>query len=223
MTLSKYQIKSLRWGSHVPVTLAIIKTFPITGALELGAGTHSTKVLFDNLKYVTSIENDLSWINKLRKNLIEDETHQIVHQLLPENIRLDTPSEHIETSVLEEASEFYKQYLAYELDYLFVDCFSGFRLQALTTLYQNFNVITYHDANERYDKHYGYSKFFPSDDYVHFIDETFEAHTGLLISNYFRYLIPEFKENLAIEAKKFAELYDTTCRFDIKELDSTDH
>jgi len=209
--LTKHQIKSLRWGSHIPVSAAVIKTFPIIGALELGAGRHSTKFLFDNLRYVTSIENDLNWIGKLRLTIPEDEHHQIIHHPIPENIKLGTPRKEIDNDVLNEASDFYRKHVDLRFGYLFVDCFAGFRLQALQSIYEQFNVIAYHDANEDNDHYYDYSKLTLNAKYKSYIDKTFEAHTGLLVSNYFVSYIPEFIRNLEIEAEKFAADYNTTC------------
>jgi len=51
--LSAEDFRSLRWGSHIPLNKSLLQTFPITGALELGAGFYSTKLFFDACPVVT--------------------------------------------------------------------------------------------------------------------------------------------------------------------------
>lgn len=217
--LTKHQVKGLRWGSHVPVTTAVIKSFPVLGALELGAGRYSTSLLFDNLPYVTSIENDEEWISKLRKDIKEDQFHQIVHHPIPKYIDLTTPRKGIDGLVLEEAKHFYMKYVDKRFDYLFVDCFTGFRLEALQ-LYKHFNIIAFHDAQER--SVYGYEHFKPNSDYKLYVDKTFEAHTGFAVSKLFEPFMPKFLETLEVEAKKFAASYDVDCELEFTCFDETD-
>lgn len=202
--------KLLRWGSHVPLTKAIIQTFPITGALELGAGINSTPVLFDRLPHVVSVEADLNWINKLinERHITLSNNHQIIHHVVPDTITRGTVREKIPNVTIMEALAFYQSFITPSLNYLFVDCYAGFRLEALRSMHERFDVVTYHDAEPHEDKWYGYSMFKPSPDYIHWVDRTFLANTGLLVHRKFAYLMPAFEAAYQIEAALYADKFN---------------
>lgn len=209
--LSAQQQRDLRWGSHIPLNTTILKVLPITGVLELGAGLNSTGLFFNNADYVTSVEADQQWIQTLREKGLEDTPkHKIVHHPLPEGIVRGTYRENIDPKLLKEAATFYKAQITDEMNYLFVDCYAGFRLEALLELHHLFDVIAYHDAEEKHDYEYGYSTFHANVDYRHFIDKTFLAHTGLLVTSRFDEYMPKFIETLNIESDKYAKRFDTT-------------
>lgn len=203
-------LRDLRWGSHIPLNLSVLHAFPITGILELGAGLNSTSLFFDNCSHVVSVESDLDWINKLinEKLICEDATHKIVHHKVPSTINRSTIRENISKDVLNNAVELYNSVITPDMNYLFVDCFAGFRLAALNNLYQKFDVISYHDAEPHEDKWYGYSKFRANDQYFHFVDRTFAANVGLLVSKKFEHLIQTFNDRFVIEAEKYAKKFN---------------
>lgn len=203
--------KDLRWGSHLPLTRAIIASFPITGALELGAGVNSTPVLFNNLKYVVSIEADLSWIEKLRseKIVVETETKKLVHHSVPSYINRGTVRAEIDPHILQSASAFYASFINTNLNFLFVDCYAGFRLQALDDLHERFDVIAYHDAEPQEDKWYSYSSFKASPEYTHVVDRTFLAHTGLIVSKKLQNNMHAFFATYQNEAQAYANKFNT--------------
>lgn len=205
------KLRDLRWGSHIPTNTSILKTFPINGILELGAGLNSTPLFFSNCNKVITIENDLDWINKLKnENLItESENHKIIYHNLPKNITRSTHRNDISNNILRETIEFYKSNMTSDLNFLFVDGYAGLRLETLTHLHKSFDIITYHDAEPRFDKDYDYSHFIPSKEYFQIFDRTFSAHVGILISKKFENLIPLFKENFKIEAEKYADKFNT--------------
>lgn len=212
--------KDLRWGSHVPLTKAILATFPITGALELGAGTNSTPVLFSSLPYVVSVEADKGWIEKLRseKLITETDNHRIVHHEVPADINRSTIRENIDPSVLANATKLYRSVMRPEHNYLFVDCYAGFRLRALNDLHTSFDVITYHDAEPKDDKWYGYSTFQADNGYNHFVDRTFMANTGLIVTKKFQHFMDKFLENYAKEAALYADRFNAEYKPTIEKI-----
>jgi hypothetical protein len=210
-TMSPENLKNLRWGSHTPVNTSVLKSFPISGVLELGAGLNSTPLFFDNCKNVTSIENDSNWINKLREeNLIkETENQKLVYHELPEFINRSTHRRDIPKHILRESIEFYKLYMVSDINFLFIDGYAGLRLEALEKLYNNFDIITYHDAEPKFDHCYDYSKFTVNDQYIHLIDKSFPAYVGILISKKYENLIPSFKENFNKEVEIYAAKFNS--------------
>ncbi len=202
--------QGLRWGSHIPLNKSLLQTFPITGALELGAGFYSTKLFFDACPVVTSIENDLRWIEKLRSeyDIIEDADHQMIHHIIPPEIKAGTLHSNIPSNIIDQAIEFYSSYITPSMNYLFVDCFAGFRMPALNGLYQKFDVICYHDTEEKYAWQYDYHLFNPNEDYLHYMDRTFDANSGFLISKRFQDLLPAFLDNYAREAGSYADRFN---------------
>jgi hypothetical protein len=208
--LSKEKFSELRWGSHIPMNKALLNSFSITGILELGAGTKSTPLFFKNCKNVISIESDIEWINKLKAEKIVEEsaTQKIVYHKVPESINRSTLRKDVPTDVLENATRFYHTFITPEINYLFVDCFAGLRLEALLRLYDKFDLIVYHDAEPEYDWCYSYSSFKPNKNYRHYIDRTFSAHVGVVISNKFSHLLDSFKNNFMLEAENYAKLFN---------------
>lgn len=203
-------LKNLRWGSHVPANTSILKSFPITGVLELGAGYNSTPLFFNECETVISIENDLDWINKLKEdNLIETENKKLLHHELPDYINRGTYRKDIPKNILEESIKFYKSFITPEINFLFIDCYAGFRLEALEKLHTSFDVITYHDAEPKYDHCYDYSVFKSSKDYIHIFDRTFPANVGILISKKYSDLIGVFENQFAIESEKYASKFNS--------------
>jgi hypothetical protein len=94
------------------------------------------------------------------------------------------------------------------MNYLFVDCFAGFRMPALNGLYQRFDVICYHDTEEKYAWQYDYHLFNPNEDYLHYMDRTFDANSGFVISKRFQDLLPAFLDNYAREAGLHADRFN---------------
>jgi len=202
--------KDLRWGSHVPINSSILKTFPISGVLEIGAGLNSTPLFFNNCSKVISIENDQDWINKLRNEnlIIENDNHKLIHHEIPNKILRGTRRKDIPKNILDEAISFYKLFMTNDLNFLFVDGYAGFRLETLIQLHESFDVVAYHDAEPRHEYSYSYSLFKPSENYVRLFDRTFDAHVGILISKKLEHLIPLLKENYIIEAEFYSNKFN---------------
>lgn len=196
------------WGSHIPINKTILKTFDITGVLELGSGFHSTPLFFENCDFVISVEQDLEWIKKMRDEaeLIEDENHMIVHQDVSPYIRSSRRKE-IDKNVLDSASDFFTEISQDpRLNFLFVDCYSGFRLEALNSIANFFDYVVFHDVQPRGMDNHSYKDFVPSKDFSRFKDTTFNCHCGILIKKekLNEEIINEFKQNFEKEVAEYS-------------------
>lgn len=218
--LERSQGRMLMWGSHLPLNISLLKIFPITGVLELGAGINSTPIFFQNSEHTVSIECDLNWINKLRsENIVqEDENHKMYHHIVPKKIVRQTPRGSISAKNLKLASDFYASFISPSINYMFVDCYAGLRLEALM-LYENFDFVAYHDAEPNADHYYKYSKFNPNQDYLHYIDKTFLAHTGFLIHKKFENLLEDFIKEYSIQAEIYAKKFDIEYEVDLARVE----
>lgn len=214
--LPKGQRKALRWGSHEPVLLAAIDIFRPDGALELGAGSYSTRLLFERIQSVTSIEADQAWIERLRADgLAETGKQRLVYHPLPGFRRAVKPHE-VPKNTLNEATKFYLRHSPSNMDLLFVDCYAGFRRRALEDLHKFFDVCIYHDAEPKADQHYGFSSMKIDPGYVRMIDKTFPAHTGIIIAPSRHFLLPAFKAKHHECAMAFAERFGVACRVELE-------
>ena len=210
--------RDLKYGSHIPLNTSMLKWFPVTGVLELGAGMNSTPMFFKEVDTVTSIENDKNWIKKLRNSnvLKEDETHKIIHHSLPGWVKRGMRKAEIPQEMKDESIEFFESHITEGMNLLFVDNYAGFRLESLQKLYKRFDIILYHDAELSCDSSYGYSEFSPdSNKYYHFRDETFLANTGFLIKKGSQYSISDFVNILEEESKRYADKFNVSCKMNI--------
>lgn len=208
--------KTLRWGSHIPVHKALFKTFKISGTLELGAGHNSTPMLSTLSNKSTSIETDINWINTLKEKYNFSENHQFVHHKIPKYINRSTPAKEINDQIMQEASDLYLKYSSENLNFLFIDCDTCFRLKALELLHDKFDFITYHDAEE--PETYGYDKFKPNINYFHFIERRTLAYTGILISKKYEKYIDLFLENLEKEINEYLNNFNVVAYKELKRI-----
>jgi hypothetical protein len=198
--------RNLRWGSHRALNISLLKTFPITGVLELGAGFNSTGLFFKRCGLVTSIESDRGWITKMIDDGIEEtNTHKLVHHQVPNQINRSVQYGDIDNDIHTEAVNLYRNNIHPFMNYMFVDCYAGFRFDALK-LHNRFDVIAYHDAQE---EHYNYDKFEPHPLYDHYIDKTFLAWTGLLVHKKFAMYMDILLDNLDVESANYAQQFNT--------------
>lgn len=171
------------WGSHIPINKTILKTFNITGVLELGAGFHSTPFFFENCDYVVSVEQDREWIQKLRDeaNLEEDDNHMLIHMDVSPYIRSSRRNT-IDSNALDQASDFFLEVSEDKrFNFLFVDCYSGFRLEALNSIAHKFDYVVFHDVQPRGMENHFYKDFIVPKEFVRLRDCTFNCHCGILI------------------------------------------
>lgn len=190
------------WGSHVPSNIAAIKSYQVTGIMEIGAGFFSTPVFFENCKKVVSIETDLDWVMKMKESIKEDETHEIIHYNIPTEINRSTRRSNVSKEFLDESEEFWKKYISPEMNMLFIDCVSSLRRRASDSLYQYFDIVVVHDINENgMNNHWG-RDYKPYEAFNAFKDMTYEPqYTGIMIK---KELDPSsFIENHKKEIQKY--------------------
>lgn len=169
------------WGSHVPLNNAILDTFDINGVIELGAGLFSTPQLFKNTAKAISVEQDQKWIDTIRNDIKEDANHKIIEAIPPSNIIRSTNRSEIPQQVFDEFNGVLNTHITDEYNMMFVDCYSGFRYEALVKHHTKFDIVTFHDYHPRGVKKHYMGGFIPNDKYQMFIDQTYDCHTGFII------------------------------------------
>ena len=168
--------KEFKWGSHKPILQAIMEAFDPTGILELGCGNYSTKFLYSFNKPLTSIDTDKAWIKKIAKELPPRDNFKIIHHPFFDYKRSNKPSL-IPDQHANMAIKFYKKFLSPEYNFLFIDHDAGVRGRTLTALYKYFDIIAFHDAE---DKIYEY--IMPNvPTYTEYIFNMFKPWTGVLL------------------------------------------
>jgi hypothetical protein len=83
-------------------------------------------------------------------------------------------------------------------------------------LYDCFDLVTYHDAEK--PKLYGYNFFRNDFGYLHFIDKTFMAHTGLLIKPDLKEYMLLFMENFKKECELHADFLNVEVQVNMVEM-----
>lgn len=207
-------------GSHIPVHKSVLSVFPVTGVLELGAGLHSTPLFFKHVDYVVSVESNRAWIDSLLRggSVTQTKHKRIVHHKIPSTVIQTTPRDLIPPALLKSAIKFYSSFISPSLNYLFIDQYLGFRLESLMSLYNKFDVISYHDAQREQDHRYQYSLFRPTNQYSSYIYDTLPSHTGLLIKRELEHLIPRFKKSLEEESLNYVGNQRASYPFSFRKL-----
>ena len=191
------------WGSHVPVNKSIMEFFDITGVMEIGAGYNSTPVFFKNAPYVVSIETDKEWVEKMKADIQEDENHKMVYHEIASHITRPTRRHAVSQDFLDQSYEFWMSHLDDRMNFLFVDCISSLRLEAITRLYEHFDVITFHDyQNPGIVNHYS-GGVTPPKGFNGYIDKTYRAHTGVWINKDIDFDLEAFRKVLDKNAKEY--------------------
>lgn len=209
LALSATNLKTLRWSSHIPINKAVLKSFQINGVLELGAGNNSTRMFLENGVEFISIESDKDWIESLN-------IPNVIHYPA-EGITRSTLRQHIPKQLLDDTIDFYISKKGNH-NFLFIDCYAGFRLEALQRMHNLFDVIVFHDYEEREDKNYGYSKFKPDSNYRLFKDKTWVANCGIVIKEDLMELFPTFYSNFETECKQFANQFKCFYKVQLEEI-----
>lgn len=191
------------WGSHIPTNISLIKAFNISGVIELGAGYHSTGSFFDNCNNVTSIETDKEWVDTIKKDIIETETNKIVHYQMPDGIVRYTRRDKTNSEDRQGYIDFVIEQKQDAHNMLFVDCISSLRYDSVVKLHTMFDVVTFHDYQERGRKNHYCGGIKHSKDYTLYIDTTYEAHTGILVKKTLDYLIDDFVQIHKVAATRY--------------------
>lgn len=179
--------QNVTWGSHVPLHRAIYAALPVTGTVELGIGLYSTKMFFNLGGEVVGVETDAQWIDKVREEVQEDETHYLVHHEAPKGVVRHTRPWTLSDEQLREAGEFMASCKRENTNHLFIDSISAFRYEALVNCAPAYDIVTFHDFQDVPGRrgivnHYRSDYKFKYDEkFVMLIDKTYPVHTGLLV------------------------------------------
>lgn len=145
--------KSKSYSSHLPVLKAICEVIHPNSAIECGMGNFSTKLLYENVPNLISVEHNKNWYDNILKEIKPREGFKPI--LWTVNFGQKTPYNKIEKSEKENLYKSYKS-IAQSVDLLFVDTYTGIRLIALESLYQLAKIVVFHDSDV---KGYEYDKF----------------------------------------------------------------
>lgn len=174
------------WGSHVPINKALIDTFSPTGVIELGIGYNSTPAFREEVEYVLSVENDKAWLEKMQIDWPGDSKKTYLHHKVDE-FRY-TRRHDISEEKLKAANEFYNSLCRQPYNYLFIDCFSGYRLEAFNSMHEWFDFVVFHDYQPKRARgnHWGGAQVpFNQEKFSLLIDETYEVWTGIIYNKKF--------------------------------------
>lgn len=205
--------QKVTWGSHIPLHKAIIKTYGIKDVVEYGAGIHSTKMFFDAVPFVTSIETDHNWIDYVRKSVEQNPTHFIKHLDILDHLPRRTHIKNIRNFEVESSLfNYVKERIPHIVGYqntkqtrqlMFVDCISSLRHFILNEFYKNHTVITFHDYNKKGRHNHWNGGVRCPDGYTMFVDATYKAHTGIWLDNRLIDKLDQLKQNHLIEVKNY--------------------
>lgn len=170
-------------GSHRPVLMAILDIFQPKSAMEFGMGLNSTPVLWEKVPLFVTIENDLSWYNRMVGELPPRDGAIPIHHKLGGGMHAKTKPHQFPPDIRSSCKEFYRELgdKYGKMDMMFVDHFAVLRILALNCMYHLFDIIAFHDTEH---PGYFYDKFTSRNlsGYQHFRFASMETHTDILIS-----------------------------------------
>jgi hypothetical protein len=188
-----------RFGSHIPLNKALLRTFPMHGVMEIGCGFMSTPMFREFKISLLSIDENLKWIQKMKKSVKRNKKHRYVHNLISDPT-VKASSMNLSKQVIQESVELYRKHIGKSLDMLFVDNYSGLRQYALMGLYRDFKISTWHDSETQL-----YCDFTPDPDlyltgqYVIHSDEKIPSTSFCISKKYEKALVYDFEERLELE------------------------
>lgn len=171
------------WSSHVPVHRTLFElSKDIKGVVEIGAGLYSTPLFFELCKNVVSIETDKEWVDQLEDELTFGKKHRLIYHKIPDNIARPTRRHEVSQDFLDDSVLFWKKHIKKSDNYLFVDCISSLRFEAISRLQDQFDYVVFHDYNPRGLKnHYCDGSFEPNENFDMYVDQTYTQHTAFLV------------------------------------------
>lgn len=136
---------SYAWSTHQPLIRAIMELYKPTFVLELGIGNNSTPVLLEYTAKILSIENDLEWINVIKKTY---EKIDVIHHNL-ENITVNTLLNNLNAEQKKKIIDYYTnlEFPQLKPNFLFVDQYASCRALSINSLGEKFDFIMYHDCD----------------------------------------------------------------------------
>lgn len=191
------------WGSHVPTNQALIDYLGVTGVLEIGAGLNSTPMFARHVEHCVSIETDKEWVDRMRAEIGPVRSLDLVHYDLQDQT-IQRATRRVSQEVEDRFVGFCKSKTLPEMNMLFVDGISSLRYASVMQLTRFFDVVTFHDYQDKGKKNHYRGGIPEIENYDLYVDQTFEAHTGILIASDLEFDLDQFRE---FHAKRLAEFY----------------
>jgi len=177
--------KLYRWSSHQPVLKTVLNYFNPELIVELGIGHFSTPILNNSLaQKIIHIENDEAWLVIVRQENIFSEKNDFRYHYLGKNVDKKVRENELSKMHREDLISYYAelkkeiQNLSFTRKFLFVDNHTCARSLAINILYDIFDVIVYHDAEETELYNYFFQEKI-SNDYDHYVFQPPSSYTGI--------------------------------------------
>jgi hypothetical protein len=177
------------WSTHQPLLKAALETFNPKLIVELGMGIFSTPLFIDNLsEKLICIENDEEWYYHMKG--IFDDAHDMRLNKLTDGVTSLTFPKQLNSDQRKSITDYYKS-LSLEIQsykfapkFLFVDNFTCCRTIAINTLYNDFDIIAYHDCQPEGIRWYEYY-FIEAlkKEFNNYLLKTPKSWTGIFIKN----------------------------------------
>lgn len=189
--------KRLNYMTHLPILKSVCDIFLPRGVLELGCGKHSTSFFYDYNEMSVSLETDEKWFNKIKNEYPDKNNFKLIYHNLYGKISKKTAYGSVLPDDLKEVKDFYDGILKeHDLNFLFVDHLSCLRKRSVQHLYERFDIIVYHDAEDK-KRQYNYRALDISlDNYYHWIHKSFTTNTGIIISKKYEDKLLKFNKRI---------------------------
>lgn len=207
------------YATNVPVIKAVCEVITPKGIMELGCGLNSTVLIYDYDGDNVSIETDLDWFEDIKKICPDKDNFQLLRHPLRGGISRRTMYEDLSEEDISQAMSFYQSVIdKHDCNCLFIDHLTCFRYPSLQNLYDQFDIVAYHDADDTGD-YYRYGKFeLQSNDFYHWVYKSFDATTGILIRKKYKDKLQEFEESLKRYEKEFCKEKGTSCSYIMEKI-----
>ncbi len=197
--------KKKNYLTHLPVIKSACDVFLPKGILELGCGKHSTSFFYNYNGHVVSLESDKNWHDKIKQHFPDNDKFKLIYHNLEGKIRRNTRAWHVSDEIFNDIKLFYNNILNQNnFDMLFIDHWGSIRYRSLEYLYDKFDIIIYHDAEDR-KKRYQYYKFVehPVKDFFHWRYCSFTCQTGILIRKKYSDKLEIFDKKISFYGEEF--------------------
>jgi len=209
MTKDLEDNRDFLFGTHLPVNKAILKIFQPSGILELGAGKNSTPLFYNYGKQLISIESDIEWVELLRKQFVPKKDFELIWHDIGFGLQASTQRDEIPKEAADKCIAYYNNIIGKNpaINYLFIDHVSGLRMFTLKALFNKFDFICYHDAE---DIGYFFYEIENCDlsNYLHYTFKSYEVHTGILIDKQYESKVSAFEKALAKFGKEYSKEFN---------------
>lgn len=213
--------KSFTLASHDPILTSLFSTFNVSGVVEFGMGTHSTKIFLEEGVQLVSIEHDKEWFDRMNEEFGHSENVNFFHSPLDVvGIKTKTKIHELTKQQVDYGIKMYHELIdsftsVYNL--LFVDHISGMRLHTIREFYENFSFTVFHDAQHpgyRYDK----IERFLKREYNLYVYKTLGVYTGLIIKKEYDEYMDSFIRNLKLHEMIFTSPFECFEEFSFEKV-----